>query len=251
MAYRDNVDKDLWKVDKLVANMVRELAAQGLAKDDDVRRFEDFAREGLTQVEPFDDHGVELTRADARRQLLFRKVSREETERLIRLDRLRREYADEISSRLVVADNGAGTYVVRVKPGQAKGSPKRGIRGFYVRQLGWLNLARPLGRELAALREKDVKVRLTGEVPYESTRTFLMYNNMLSIVPGSLTTGQLFRFKDIPRGADAKIVAIGFKDGFPYLGIESLPRESAEQITTIAMHRLQIDDYMSALAALD
>ena len=251
MTYRDNADKDLWRVDKMVAGLVRELVPQGLAKEEDAARFDDFARQSLTQVEAFDDYGVDLAKADARRQLLFRKVSREETERIIRLDRLRREYADEIGSRLVLGDNGAGTYVVRVKPGQRKGSPKRNIRGYTIRQIGWLNLARPLGRELAGIREKDLKVRLTGEVPYESTRTFLVYNDMLSIVPGFITTGQLFRFKDIPRGSDAKIVAIGFKDGFPYLGIEPLPREGGEQVTTIAVRRLPIDDFLNALTALD
>ena len=250
ITYRDNVDKELWKVDKMVASMLRESIPQGLAKEEDAQRFEAFSEQGLAQVEPFDDHGVDLSRADARRQLLYRRVSREESERLIRIDRLRREYAAEIADRLVIGDNGVGTYVVRVKPGHAKGSPKRGMKAFYVRQLGWASIHKALDQKYANAKTSEVKVRLTGEVPYESTRTFLVYQDMLSLLPGSLTTGQLFRFKDVPRGSDAKIVAIGYKDGLPYLGIESLPRESSEPIT-IAMRRLQIDDYMAALATLD
>lgn len=250
ITYRDNVDKELWKVDLMVASMLRELIPQGLAKEDEVARFEAFSEQRLAQVEPFDDRGVDLSKADARRQLLYRRVSREESERLIRIDRLRREYAAEIADRLVIADNGVGTYVVRVKPGQAKGSPKRGMKAFYVRQLGWASIHKSVDAKYANAKTAEVKVRLTGEVPYESTRTFLVFQDMLSLLPGSLTTGQLFRFKDVPRGADAKIVAIGYKDGLPYLGIESLPREGGEPIT-IAMRRLQIDDYMDALATLD
>jgi uncharacterized protein YciU (UPF0263 family) len=250
IAYRDNVEKDLWKVDKMVASMLREQIGQGLAKEEEVARFEAFSAQGLTQAESFDDHGVDLSKPDARRQLLYRSVSRDESERLIRIDRLRREYAEEIADRLVIADNGVGTYVVRVKPGQPKGSPRRGIKAFYVRQLGWASIHKSLDQNHAHAKTSEVKVRLTGEVPYESTRTFLVYQDMLSLLPGSLTTGQLFRFKDVLRGSDAKIVAIGFKDGLPYLGIESLPRESGEPIT-VAMRRLQIDDYMDALAALD
>ena len=250
ITYRDNVDKDLWKVDQMVATLLREQVAQGRIKEEEVTRFEAFADQGLTDVEQFDDHGVDLSKADARRQLLYRRVSREESERLVRIDRLRREYAAEIADRLVIADNGVGTYVVRVKPGFAKGSPRRGMKAFYVRQLGWASIHKALDQKYANAKTSEVKVRLTGEVPYESTRTFLVYQDMLSLLPGSLTTGQLFRFKDVPRGSDAKIVAIGFKDGLPYLGIESLPRESSEPIT-VAMRRLQIDDYMDALATLD
>lgn len=251
IAYRDNVDKDLWKVDQQVASVLRDLVPQGLAKETDVERFEAFARENLGQVEQFDDRGVNLSLADARRQLLYRRVSRDESERLIRLDRLRREYAAEIKDRLVIADNGMGTYVVKVKAGHRKGSPKRSIRAFHVRQLGWANLTKPVDLNYVSTKTSDLKVRLTGEVPYESTRTFLVYQNMLSLLPGALSTGQLFRFKDVPRGAEAKIIAIGFKDGFPYLGIESVPREGGEQITTVGMRRMNIDEYMLALAALD
>lgn len=248
--YRDNVEKDLWKVDKMVAAEIRKDVAKGKKKEEFAELFDRFAQQMLAEVEPFDDHGVDLGRWDARRQLLYRRVSREETERLIRLHRIRKQAVREIESRLLFDVHGKNKFVVGVKKGKANQASVDPVKGFLVKELGWTNLDKAVDKNLLSGKTKDLKVRLSGEVPYASTRAYLVYTNINSMVPGRPTTGQLFKFDDVPRKANAWIVAIGYKGGMPYLGMTPLSGGTG-RIVKVNMERTQVDAYMAALAALD
>ncbi|HHG83999.1 MAG TPA: hypothetical protein ENJ82_04555 [Bacteroidetes bacterium] len=248
--YRDNVRKELWKVDQMVAAEIRKDVAQGKKKEAFAKIFDRFAQQMLAAVEPFDDRGVDLGRWDARRQLLYRQVSREETERLVRLHRLRRQAVKEIESRLLFDVHGKNKYVVGVRRGKANQAKMNPVKGFLIKELGWTNLDKAVGKNLLSGRTKDLKVRLSGEVPYSSTRTFLVYTSINSMVPGRPTTGQLFKFDDVPRKANAWIVAIGYQGGMPYLGMTSL-KNAKGKIIKVKMQRTQVDEYLAALHALD
>ncbi|MEM0997375.1 MAG: hypothetical protein AAGN35_09865 [Bacteroidota bacterium] len=250
LLYRDHTDKDLWKVDQMVADQIGKDAAKGKTKDKYAERFQQFAQQMKARVEPFDDRGVDLDRWDARRQLMYRSVSREETERLLRVHRLRRQYVAEIEDRLIFDKRGDYKLFAGVRKGKAKTATTDPIKGYLIRELGWTNLDKPVDKNLLSGKTRNVKVRLTGQIPYESTRTFLVYTDINSMMPGRPTTGQLFKFSAVPRNANAWIVAIGYRNGLPYLGMQELTR-SNNRILQINMQRTQVDDYMAALQALD
>lgn len=252
MVYRDNIDKELWRVDQMVADEIQKDLQKGNTKvrEDDVEQFRRFSQQMKGKAEPYDDHGVDLGRWDSRRQLMYRRVSRDETERLIRLHRLRRQYVSEIESRLLFDTRGQYKTFAGVKKGKSKISNTDPIKGFLISELGWTNLDKPLDKNLLSGKTRSVKVRLSGEVPYQSTRTFLVYANINSMMPGRPTTGQLFKFSDVPRNVNAWIVAIGYKNGMPYLGMKRLGEDTG-RIVEIDMNKTQVDEYIAALNDLD
>jgi hypothetical protein len=250
MVYRDNIDKELWKVDQMVAEELQKDVQKGKVKEEDAERFRSFSQQMKGKAEPFFDHGVDLGRWDSRRQLMYRQVSRDETERLIRLHRLRRQYVNEIASRLIFDTRGQYKTFAGVKKGKSKIANTDPIKGFLISELGWTNLDKTLDKNLLGGKTRSVKVRLSGEVPYYSTRTFLVYTNINSMMPGRETTGQLFKFSDVPRNVNAWIVAIGYKNGMPYLGMQRLAKDT-DRIVEINMNKTQVDEYIAALNDLD
>lgn len=254
--YRDHVNEPLWKVDQAVAGLLVAEAREGRGKEDDASYFERFSQELLTFTEPFDDRGVDLGRWDARRQLLYRRVSREETERLLRLHHLRRRFVGDLEGRLYLAENNGSKYVKGIRPGKYRSPGTETVKGFLVKELGWVNLDKVADPVFAGNASRKVKVRLTGEVPldaritpFEPVNTFLVYSDINSVIPGSLITGQYSTFKDVPPNMDGWVVALGYKGAVPYIGISRLSRESRNLV--VEMRPTTIDDYLQQLKRLD
>lgn len=247
--YLDNTEKDLWKVDQMVADQLQIDSEERKTNRDEVNYFINFSQQKLTQAESYNDYGLDLTKSDARRQLLYRKVSKEESERLIRLANLRSNFIKELESRLIIGDNGR---FQGIRKGKFEKAGTNLVAGFLVHRLGWNLISKPADLEFKNSKKRDLKVRLTGNISYESTRAFMVFTQANSILPGKPTTSQLFRFKKIPNNTDAWIVVIGFKNEMPYLGLMKLARDrSGDKIVTVEMEETRFDTFFSSLRALD
>ncbi len=249
--YIDNSTKDLWKVDQMVADQLVEDAKGRKSQDAEIEYFHQFARQMLGNVEPFEDYGLDLTRPDARRQLMYRDVSRAETEHAIRISKLRRHFEDVVESRLIVADNGKGKVFQGVRKGKFQKAGTELVAGFLIEQLGWSTLSKVANGEFASSKRREIKVRLTGNIAYENTRAFMAFSQYNSIMPGKPTTGQLHRFAKVPENIDAWIVVVGLKNAMPYLGILRLPQDDGDRIVQVTMEQTRFDEYLGALKELD
>lgn len=253
--YSKNIQKPLWKVDKEVAGMLKRDAEKGIGKEEDAEPFNRFAQELRTEVEPYNDRGVDLDRWDARRQLLYRKVSREETERLMRIHKLQNEFVKEIEGRLVFRTVNGFRQVKSVRRGAYRKAGEVHLKGFLLKTMGWKNLDKVADPSFARRSTRKVKVRLVGapldasKEPYEPVNTFIVYKHLNSVVPGSRVTGQYSTFKKVPKNVDAWVVALGYKDLVPYVGIASLKGDRRE--VKVEMARTTIDGYLAQLDRLN
>lgn len=255
--YRDHTHESLWKVDQAVGKMVADEAKSGAGKESDAEYFYRYASERRAGVEPFDDHEVDLDRWDARRQLLYRHVSREETERLLRIDKLRRKFVKEIESRLVIGQDNGRRFVRHVRRGTYRKAGSSSVKGFLMSKMGWTNLDKEAGPGFAkGKKTRKVKVRITGnapldasKAPYEPVSTFLVYKNINSMIPGSRITGQYSTFKKVPKGMEGWVIAIGYRNQTPYIGITPLPKEGKEVQVTV--ERVTLDEYLSQLNSIN
>lgn len=254
--YRDHIREPLWKVDQAVAGMLKVEASEGKGKETDADHFHRFAQDLLTYSESFQDHGVDLGRWDARRQLLYRRVSREESERLLRLYDLREKFVGEIESRLYLAENNGSKYVKGIRPGKYRTPGSESTKGFLLTHLGWTNLDKVADPMFAGGQGRKVKVRLTGEVPldarktpFEPVSTFLVYSDINSVIPGSLITGQYSTFKNVPHNMDGWVVAIGYQGAMPYIGISKLQGDRSNLI--VEMRPTTLEGYLTQLQRLD
>lgn len=247
LMYRDNTDKPLWKVDEMVAELLKDEVKKGNVKEKYVDAFNNFAQEMHASVEPYDDRGVDLGRWDARRQLMYRSVSRTETERLIRLHRLREQFVQEIESGLTFGRYGGQKYVVGKRKRREAGTAK----GFLIEELGWTNLDKVVDKQIVKGKTRDLKVRLTGDIKaYESTSSFLVYKEINSMITADRFTGQYFKFRNVPTNVDAWIVTIGYRNAMPYIGMTRLPKGRVKEVW-IDMKRSTVDGYLAALQELD
>lgn len=249
--YLDNLDKELWKVDQMVATQLVVDAKGRKSQDAEIEYFNQFAQQMLTTTESFNDYGVDLTKADARRQLLYRSVSREETERLIRLAKLRQVFVNSLEDNLILGHNGKIKYFQGLRKGKFQKAGTELIAGYLVHELGWNALNKVAANEFAGNKNREIKVRLTGRVAYESTRAFIAFTDINSIMPGKPTTGQLHRFARVPEKVDGWIVVIGFKNAMPYLGLTRLPNDDGDKIVQVTMEETRFDEYLTALKTLD
>jgi hypothetical protein len=249
--YLDNIDKELWKVDQMVAEKLVEDAKGRKSQDAEIAYFHTFAQQMLTFTENYNDFGLDLTKSDARRQLLYRKVSREETERLIRLAKLRQLFVEQLESNLILKNNGGIRFFDGVRKGRFQKAGTELVAGYLIQELGWNTLNKVAANEFAGNKNREIKVRLTGKVAYESTRAFIAFTDIKSIMPGKPTTGQLHRFARVPENVDGWIVVIGFKNIMPYIGLMRLPQDDGDKIVQVTMEETRFDAYLSALRALD
>ena len=171
--YMDNTEKPLWKVDQIVAAKLVEDATGRATQDAEIEYFHRFAQQMLDATDAFDDHGVDLAKPDARRQLLFRDVSKDETERLLRMAKLRQHFVDALENRLFLAPNARGKQVQGVRNGKFQKAGAELISGYTIQQLGWNTLSKVAGSEIASGKHREIKVRLTGNIAYENTRAFI------------------------------------------------------------------------------
>jgi hypothetical protein len=249
--YLDNTSKDLWKVDQMVAEKLLEDAKGSKSQDAEIEYFHQFARQMLGKVEPFEDYGLDLTRPDARRQLMYRDVSKAESERAIRIAKLRKHFEDVVESRLILADDGKSKIFQGVRKGKFQKAGAELVAGYVVQELGWTTLSKVANNEFSSGKRREVKVRLTGNIAYENTRAFLAFTQFNSILPGKPTTGQLHRFAKVPENVDAWIVVVGFKNAMPYLGMMRLPKDDGDRIVQVTMEQTRFDEYLTALHELD
>lgn len=249
--YLENVDKELWKVDQMVAEKLIEDGKGHKSQDADIEYFHKFAQQMLTFTEKYNDFGLDLTRADARRQLMYRKVSREETERLIRLAKLRKIFVESLEDDLILGTNGKLKFFKGLRKGKYQKAGTELVAGYLIQELGWNMLNKVTNNEFANHKYHEIKVRLTGKVAYESTRAFIAFTDVNSIMPGKPTTGQLHRFARVPEEVNGWIVVIGFKNEMPYLGLSRLPKDDGDKIVLVTMEESRFDNYISALRALD
>jgi|GEM_PF-5054827 len=254
--YRDHVHESLWKVDKAVSRMVAESGSQVGRKKTEDEYFLQFASARKTSTEPFDDHGVDLGRWDARRQLLYRSVSRKETERLLRLHKLRSSFVKDIESRLVIGQNNGRRFVKHVRRGTFRKAGSSTIKGFLLSEMGWTNLDKEAAPSFARMKTRKLKVRITGnapldaeKAPHEPVNTFVVYKNYNSMMPGSRITGQYSTFKKVPKNIEGWVIAIGYRGGTPYLGMTELPKEGRE--VEVPMARVTMDEYLAQLNNLN
>lgn len=249
--YLDNTDKELWKVDRMVAERLVEEGRGRKTLDTEIEYFNTFAQQMLDFADAYNDYGLDLTKPDARRQLLYRHVSREETERLIRLAKLRTVFVDALEDNLIIGHNGNIKYFQGLRKGKFQKAGTELVTGYLINELGWSTLSKVASNEFAHHKNREIKVRLTGKVAYESTRAFIAFNKINSILPGKPTTGQLHRFARVPDGVDGWIVVIGFKNAMPYLGLMRLPQDDGDRVVQVTMEETRFDAYLSALKALD
>jgi hypothetical protein len=249
--YLDNLDKELWKVDQMVANQLVVDAKGRKSQDAEIAYFNTFAQQMLTTTENYNDFGVDLTKADARRQLLYRSVSKEETERLIRIAKLRQVFVSSLEDNLILGHNGKNKYFQGLRKGKFQKAGTELISGYLIQELGWNALNKVAANEFAGNNHREIKVRLTGRVAYESTRAFIAFTDINSIMAGKPTTGQLHRFGRVPEKMDGWIVVIGFKNAMPYLGMTRLPNDDGDKIVQVTMEETRFDEYLTALKTLD
>jgi hypothetical protein len=249
--YLDNIDKELWKVDKMVADKLMEDGKGRKSQDGDIAYFNTFAQQMLTFTESYNDFGLDLTKADARRQLLYRSVSREETERLMRLAKLRKVFVAQLEDNLILGNNGNNKFFQGIRKGKFQKAGTELVAGYLIQELGWNTVNKVAANEFAGNKNREIKVRLTGKVAYESTRAFIAFTDINSIMPGKPTTGQLHRFAHVPEQVDGWIVVIGLKNMMPYLGLMRLPKDDGDKIVQVTMEETRFDAYLSALRGLD
>lgn len=249
--YLDHTDKELWKVDQMVAEKLVEDASGRKSQDAEIEYFNTFAQQMLTFTENYNDYGLDLTKSDARRQLLYRNVSREDTERLIRLARLRKILVDDLESTMILGQNGGVKYFKGLRKGKYQKAGTELVAGYLIHEMGWNTLNKVAANEFANHKSREIKVRLTGKVAYESTRAFIAFTDINSVMPGKPTTGQLHRFARVPAGIDGWVVVIGFKNSMPYLGLMRLPKDDGDKIVQVTMEETRFDAYLSALRTLD
>jgi hypothetical protein len=235
----------------MVANQLVVDAKGRKSQDAEIAYFNTFAQQMLTTTENFNDYGVDLTKADARRQLLYRSVSKEETERLIRLAKLRQVFVSSLEDNLILGHNGKNKYFQGLRKGKFQKAGTELISGYLIQELGWNALNKVAANEFAGNNHREIKVRLTGRVAYESTRAFIAFTDINSIMAGKPTTGQLHRFGRVPEKMDGWIVVIGFKNAMPYLGMTRLPNEDGDKIVQVTMEETRFDEYLTALKTLD
>ncbi len=254
--YRKHTNLPLWKADQKVAEMLQEDAAKGIGKETDADIFERFAQELHTEVAPFNDRGVDLGRWDARRQLLYRQVSREETEDLMRMYKLRRAFVQKLEDRFILEEYDGQKLVKSVRRGKKQNVGEASLKGFLSHRLGWINLDKVAEPTFAGQSTRDVKVRLAGETPldarkqpFEPVTTFLVYDDINSVVQGSSVTGQLSTFRNIPSTAKAYVVAIGYENYVPYFGMAKLTRGA--QVVRVEMSATTVDSYLNQLKRLN
>jgi hypothetical protein len=250
-AYLDNTHLELWKVDQMIAEKLSDDAKGRKSQDAEIEYFHQFARQLLRFTDRFDDHGLDLSKPDARRQLLYRDVSREETERLIRMAKLRQRFAETLEDRLILGFNGKSKIFEGVRKGKYQKAGTDLVAGYLIHELGWTALSKVAGSEIASGKRRDIKVRLTGNIAYENTRAFLAFSDFHSVLPGKPTTGQLHRFAKVPENMDAWIVVVGFKNAMPYLGMLRLPNDDGDRIVTVTMEQTRFDEYLTSLKQID
>jgi hypothetical protein len=249
--YLDNIDKELWKVDQMVAEKLVEDGEGRISQDAEIETFHRFARQMLTFAETYQDFGLDLTKPDARRQLLYRSVSREETERLIRIARLRKVFVEDLEENIIPGYNGKIKFVQGLRKGKLQRAGSQLIAGYLIHELGWNSLNKVANNEFARHRNHEIKVRLIGHVAYESMRAFIAFTEIQSIMPGKPTPGQMYRFAHVPEDMTGWIVVIGFKNEMPYLGLLRLPKVDGDKIVQVGMEETRFDAYFSALSVLD
>ncbi|MEM7035955.1 MAG: hypothetical protein AAF570_03175 [Bacteroidota bacterium] len=246
LIYEANINKPLWKVDQMVADKLLEDVGKGKMDDADVEKFQHFAQQMLTEIEPFDDRGIDLGGTHARQQLLYHGVSREEGGRLLRLHKIREQLVAQLESSLIFEKSGKEMYAIGRKRGKRIGAI---VRSFLVRELGWISMYRIADKKFVEGKTRDLKVRLSGDVPYNSTKVFLVYSGMNSVMPARKNTGQQFKIKDVPKNQQGWIVAVGYQNMMPHLGMKRLPADGKQAY--VRMERMQIDNFIVALKSLD
>lgn len=248
--YLDHTDKELWKVDQMVSRQLEDEGKSRKGQDAEAEYFNQFARQMLGKVESYEDYGLDLTRSDARKQLLLRDVSVAETERLIRLAKLRKQFQEVVESRLILAVNGKEKSFQGVRKGKFQKAGTELVAGYIVNHLGWNTVSKVANNEFGNKR-REIKVRLTGNISYKSTRAYLVFNHQNSVLQGKPTTSQLHRFAKVPENVDGWIVVVGFEHAMPYLGMLRLPKDEGDRIATVTMEQTRFDAYLSALHTLN
>lgn len=273
--YLKNVSKPLWEVDQMVAERMledfRNFESPNFAELKE-RTFLSFARQGLTYAEDCNSHGVNMSRADAKDELLMKGVSSADVDRLMRVYRLRSLYEQDLEA---VRTNGKSSRRLgsrtagNLKGGisgpkfdVSSGSDKKGmnmmvkaIRGFFVGNLGWTNLEKLLERpgfDASKSRPKSkytLKVKLEGELPDFPVRTFVVYSGLRSMKAGEVTGKSTVKFKKLLRGG-YWLVSLGFQENVPYVGFEKIDLKG-NLTKTIKLKRTNVDEFMALARKLD
>ena len=130
------------------------------------------------------------------------------------------------------------------------------LKGYLAQELGWINLDKVAEPIFAGDQGRDVKVRLAGETPldarktpFEPVTTFLVYKDINSVVQGSTVTGQLSTFRNVPRKANAYVVAIGYENYVPYFGMARLTKGA--EVVRVEMGPTTVDAYLTELERLN
>ncbi|MCB9235192.1 MAG: hypothetical protein H6581_26285 [Bacteroidia bacterium] len=211
--YLDNLDKNLWEVDFMVAEKMRGDFSnwQGKTGTGHNSDFDFFAEQKLGRVNPFHDYGINLDLPQAYHDLVRAGIAANEADRVVRLHHLRKQITQEFNSyrgstenSKQVSGNFADSWWVR-----------RRSCGFSLKTTGWCNLDQVM---TTAPERTQLTAVIPDKIPLEATRTFFLYNSRATMISGKESGANQISFHSIPQGSEGMLVTLGYFDGQPYWG---------------------------------
>lgn len=258
--YRSNMHRDLWYSDSLALDVMDEWVPRN--KKDTTERssytrsredFEAYKRQRLTKPVVIEDHGVDLSAANAYRLLLDKGVSSNEARRLLELNGLRQEAIAGLKRRSIATQAAIAQDDQRIMEERKANT----VRYYLVaaNQLGWINVDRFYNAPNAKVCEVIASIKAPEDVSFVNVS--LVLNGSKTLVDGIQARDGSFHFtqdkdysRKLPVGEQATMVAIAYVDGKPWLALRKIT--IAERMNVkLELSAMDMDEFQTALKGLN
>lgn len=251
--YRDNVNLDLWQVDRKAAEFLRDKkrAEKEKGRDYQDELFEEFAAQMLTKVEPFNDYGLNFEDADVRNQLLRKGVKDDEADRLIRVYALTRQYLGNPDGGVFMSRDKKKRIppkMVAFADAKIDTRHRRPSQGFFLSQMGWSALGKLSGTP-SSNQTASLDVNLKGSGPKHTASTYLVVASKKSVLPAREIGNDEARFKDLAPNTVAYLVSIAYENGEPWFGMKKVTLKG-NQSEDLALAPTNLDEIVAKLKAI-
>jgi hypothetical protein len=234
--YLENTDKELWTVDQMVAQAIRQNPTKmgnplrddrgAYASNVDANTFFRFAEQRKSTLLPYKvPAGINLDAPDARVKLEQGGMSHIDATKLLRTHALRKVYTQRVILAAVVNPKAKNiTYrEVSTMPDLSSST------AYHVRQLGWNLRSEPLVTPV--MKSTSLTVKVNGLVPGSRAWVVMEQGN---VIAEGLPTADGFVFSSLPTGVNAQVVVLGGTDAAPASGLATLKTGKALS-TTVEM----------------
>ncbi len=261
--YEANLDKPLWYSDSLVYQFIKNFFPKYFDKphyatykvqcEEQKQYFLDYYEDGMTGLLEIKDNGIDLSADDALEKLIKSGISPEEANFNMQLHKKQQEVIKALKK-----DDQAFIASLKRKEEWLKQERAMNQIKYYVvtaQELGWINVDRFYNDQNA--EEVNILAKVNEPEGAEFISVSMVFPELNSFLTGYEEGNGTYRFNEdkefynrLPIGERAYVVAISYKDGQPYLGMEEFYIGDSEEIP-LFVSNVSMEEFKDRLSGLN